>query len=102
MILIVGVLSVSCIFRLLQCHSQNPHTYGEIAQLALGRWGRYAVDVSLILSQVSSITVFALWLPTCYTLLLVQSGFCCAYTIFITQVCESFHRHHNISEFEVA
>ncbi|KAI9297867.1 hypothetical protein K502DRAFT_312334 [Neoconidiobolus thromboides FSU 785] len=63
-LLVVAYLALYCMLLLVECHHLIGGSFGDIGKKLYGRYARYAVMVSIILSQL---------------------GFCCAYTIFVAK-----------------
>eukprot|EP00743_Colponemidia_sp_Colp-15_P005167 GILK01005561.1.p1 GENE.GILK01005561.1~~GILK01005561.1.p1 ORF type:complete len:468 (+),score=51.24 GILK01005561.1:59-1462(+) len=63
-LLLVAYFSLICMLRLVKCREARGGTFGEIGEMACGPWARRAVNFSLVASQ---------------------TGFCCAYIIFISK-----------------
>lgn len=70
---LVAAMTLFAMIRLLQCQSLSRGTisYGSIGELACGRLGRFAVEMSIVLMQL---------------------GFCCSYVIFVaTNLQDAFN-----------
>lgn len=83
-------LSTFCMLRLTDCSNAIMRTtggsgvsYGLLGERSFGKWGRFAVNVSLVLSQL---------------------GFCCSYLIFVEKnvgdiIAQVFHTTDSVASF---
>eukprot|EP00929_Paragymnodinium_shiwhaense_P022135 TRINITY_DN14227_c0_g3_i1.p1 TRINITY_DN14227_c0_g3~~TRINITY_DN14227_c0_g3_i1.p1 ORF type:complete len:670 (-),score=140.05 TRINITY_DN14227_c0_g3_i1:87-2096(-) len=69
---LVSVVSLFCIIRLIACRQGNQYSYGDITERALGRAGRVAVNLSVILNQ---------------------AGICCLYLINVAKLLQQIYFH---------
>eukprot|EP00931_Biecheleriopsis_adriatica_P008793 TRINITY_DN109922_c0_g1_i1.p1 TRINITY_DN109922_c0_g1~~TRINITY_DN109922_c0_g1_i1.p1 ORF type:complete len:496 (-),score=85.58 TRINITY_DN109922_c0_g1_i1:133-1620(-) len=86
----VAAVSASCIWLLVDCQDRTGGTdFCEIASLAAGTWGKQAVQVSLVLSQLGNCVAYIAFITETAGSLGVESGLRCfmAISVIIVPLC---------------